>query len=259
MKLIIDNNKKLEVFVAIFQILKNWSTNINIHFQNDKLYIQSMDKSHICLANIEISKEWFTDYYIETNTKISVDSTHLATIMNYALKHDILECKFEDESDPDKLYINFLNNKETKGAFDHFFEIPLIDFDEDCLDVPFVDYDVEFVTNAKKISELFSELLVFGSDLNIFCDENILEFNSSGDSGKLKVNIPIDDLHEYSISEGEKMNVSYSLSHLSKMCTSTKLSSNISISISAEYPMALQYNLEDNSKIVFYIAPKVMD
>jgi proliferating cell nuclear antigen PCNA len=254
MRLTIDNKAKLDVFVAIFQLLKNWSTNINIHFQDTKLYIQSMDKSHICLANIEISKEWFTEYQQDSNTKISVDSSHLATILNYALKHDKIEFKFEDEAEPDKLYINFLN-KETNGSFDHFFEVPLIDFDEESLEIPDVVYDVEFSSNAKKISDLFSELLVFGSGLNIVCDENTLEFNSEGDSGKLKVNVPI----EYSISEGEKINVSYSLSHLSKMCTSTKLSSNISISISSEYPMALKYDLGDDSNVIFYIAPKVTD
>jgi proliferating cell nuclear antigen len=258
MRLIIDNKSKIDTFVAIFQLLKNWSTNINIHFQDTKLYIQSMDKSHICLANIEISKEWFTEYQQDSNTKISVDSSHLAIILNYALKHEKIEIKFEDENEPDKLYINFLN-KETKGAFDHFFEVPLIDFDEESLEIPAVEYDVEFSSNSKKMSDLFSELLVFGSDLNIMCDENTLEFNSEGDSGKLKVNIPIDDLHEFSISEGEKINVSYSLSHLSKMCTSTKLSNNISISISSEYPMALKYDLGNDSNVIFYIAPKVVD
>ena len=256
MRLTIDNKIKLEVFVAIFQLLKSWSTNINIHFQNDKLYIQSMDKSHICLANIKISKEWFSEYHVESPTKISVDSSHLAIILNYALKHDKLELKFDDKVDPDKLYINFLNKVNTI-SFDHFFEIHLIDFDEESLEIPAVEYDVEFSSKSKKMSELFSELLVFGSDLNILCDENTLEFNSSGDSGKLKVNIPIDDLHEYSISEGETVDISYSLSHLSKMCTSTKLSSDISISISSEYPMAIKYDIGDDSNVIFYIAPKI--
>ena len=54
MRLTIENKSKQETFVAIFQQMKNWSSHINMHFENEKLYIQSMDKSHICLANIEI-------------------------------------------------------------------------------------------------------------------------------------------------------------------------------------------------------------
>ena len=86
-----------------------------------------------------------------------------------------------------------------------------------------------------------------------------MEFNSIGDSTKLKVNIPIDDLNEYSISEGEELNMSFSLSHICKMCCSTKLGNIIDVSLSGEYPMSLKYNLGDDSTVVFYIAPKIVD
>ena len=46
MRLIIENKSKLETFVGIFQLLKNWSSHINMQFEKDKLYIQSIDKSH---------------------------------------------------------------------------------------------------------------------------------------------------------------------------------------------------------------------
>ena len=94
MRLTIENKSKQEVFVAIFQLLKNWSSYINIHFEENKLYIQSMDKSHICLADIIIQNKWFTNYECNNNAKISIDSNHFAILMNYALKHDIIELKF---------------------------------------------------------------------------------------------------------------------------------------------------------------------
>ena len=259
MRLTIENKSKLEVFVAIFQLLKNWSSHINMHFENNKLYIQSMDKSHICLADIEIKDKWFSVFDCSTNNKISVDSTHFAILMNYALKHNKLELKYEDENDVDKLYINFLNEKENKGAFDHFFELNLIDVDEESLGIPEVDYDVEFTIESKKLVDVFSELNTFGSDLNIKCTESVVELNAQGDSTKLKVNIPVDDLDEYAIAEGEEIDISFSLSHLCKMCLSMKMSSTINISISGELPMSLNYNLGDDSKVSFYIAPKVLD
>jgi proliferating cell nuclear antigen len=259
MRLTIENKSKLEVFVAIFQLLKNWSSHINMHFENDKLYIQSMDKSHVCLADIEIKDKWFSVFDCSKNNKISVDSTHFAILMNYALKHDKLELKYEDENDVDKLYINFLNGKENKGAFDHFFELNLIDVDEDSLGIPEVDYDVEFTIEAKKLVEVFGELNTFGQDLNIKCSESVVELNAQGDTTKLKVNIPVDDLDEYAIAEGEDIDISFSLSHLCKMCLSMKMSSTINVAISGEYPMSLVYNLGDDSRVSFFIAPKVSD
>lgn len=259
MRLTIENKAKIEAFVAIFQLLKNWNCHINIHFEYDKLCIQTMSKSHICLADIEIKNKWFSSYDCSSNHKISVDSTHFSILMNYALKHDKLELKLEDDADLDKLFVNFLNEKEHKGAFDHFFELNLLDIDEDSLGIPDVDYDVEFTIESKKLVDVFSELHAFGSDLNIICNESVIELNSTGDSTKLKVNIPIDDLNEYSISEGEELNISFSLSHLCKMCLSTKLCSTISLALSDKYPMSVIYNLGDDSKVSFFIAPKVSD
>ena len=89
--------------------------------------------------------------------------------------------------------------------------------------------------------------------------EDLLEFNSSGDTGKLKVNIPIDSLNEFAISEGEKLDISYSLAHIGKMCLSTKMGGEIGVGISAEYPMSLKYSLGEDSTVAFFVAPKIAE
>ena len=154
---------------------------------------------------------------------------------------------------------DFFLKKEVQNKFDHFFELGLIDVEQDILGIPDVEYDVDLIMKSDNFSELMSELMVFGSNLNIICSEDILEFNASGDTGKLKVNVPIDDLNEYAISEGETLDISYSLNHIGKMCLSNKLGQYVSLSISSEYPMAIKYDLGDESIVVFYIAPKIVD
>jgi proliferating cell nuclear antigen len=259
MHLIIENKAKMEMFVALFQLLKNWSSNLSLHFAKDQLYIQTMDQSHICLSNITIKKDWFTEYTNINNTRICVDSVHFAIMVNYALKHQKMEIRFEDEAEPDKLFINLLSSTAKNANFDHFFELPLIDVEQDILGIPEVDYDVDFTIESKKFAELIAELNVFGSNLNVKCSEQLLELNSDGDSGKLKINIPIDDLNEYAIAEGEELDISYSLNHISRMCLSTKLGATVSVSISVEYPMSLKYDLGEDSSVAFYVAPKIAE
>ena len=260
MRFIIENKAKLEAFVAIFQLLKNWSSRISMVFQKERLYIQCMDSSHICLAEIDIKDNWFSEYECPSeNNNISVNVVEFATLLNYALKHEKLELKFEEEENPDNIYINFLNNVENKGTFDHFFELKLVDSDDDNLSIPKVEYDVDFTIDAKQMVDLFSELNTFGTDLHINCNEKVFELNTSGDSTKLKINITIDDLDEYAIGEGDEIDMSFSLNHLRKMCLSMKLSPKINISISNELPMCLMYDLGNDSKVYLYIAPKISD
>ena len=262
MKLVIDNKSKLEVFVAIFQLLKNWNSGIRIQFSEDGLYIQTMDKSHICLSDININSEWFSKYETTENVSICVDSMHFSILMNYALKNDCLELIYT-EDDCDKLFVNCLSgptNGNEKSSFDHFFELSLIDIEQDSFNIPNIEYDVEFTIDSKKIIDSLTDLNTFGSDLNIKCFENVIEMNASSETTKLKIDIPIDDLKEYAVTEeDDNMDVNFSLSHLSKMCTSIKLSQNIEIGISKECPMVLIYNLGNESNVRFYIAPKVSD
>jgi len=259
MRLLIESKPKLEVFVALFSLLKNWGNAIRLQFEKNHLYIQTMDKSHVCLSNILIDKSWFSEYDVSRSNNIVVDAVHFCLIVNQVLKNSKLEIKCEDESEPEKLYINLLNNKEAKDGFDHFYEIPLIDLEQDVLEIPEVNYDVEFSMDTKRLSELVSELALVGGDLNIVASEDVLEFHSQGDTGKLKINIPIENLGEYAIDEGADLHVSYSINHVGKMCLASKLSSEIQIGISAEYPMSLKYNLGDSSTAVFYVAPKIVD
>jgi proliferating cell nuclear antigen len=95
--------------------------------------------------------------------------------------------------------------------------------------------------------------------MDIHCSEEKINLISSGTNGEMKVSIPIDDLTEYSISEDDKIDTSYSLSSLSKMCLSNKLSNEIQFSISKEYPMRIKYDLGDDSFIRFFLAPRVND
>lgn len=274
MKLSIENKTKLEMFVALFQLLKNWSSQLNLQFEPDQLFIQTMDKSHICLSNIVIKAAWFSEYFVDESTTFALDTGSFATMMNYAVKHNRVDIIY---TDADKLFINLISSSSssttnkaatinkatdkdsTAANFDHFFELPLIDIEQENLNIPNVDYDVEFSMESKKFSDLISELMVFGPNLNILCNEDLLEFNSSGDSGKLKVNIPIDSLNEFAISEGEELNISYSLAHIGKMCLSTKLGGEIGVGISAQYPMSLKYSLGDDSTVAFFVAPKIAD
>lgn len=259
MHFIIDNKSKTETFVTIIQLLKNWGSYITMNFDESRLNIQSIDKSHICLANIEIMNEWFTEYVCADSHKITVDSAHFALLMKSALKNDKLELKYMSEIETDKLYINFLNEKENKESFNHFFELNLIELEDDNLEIPHIDYDAEFTLDAKKIVDVFIELNNIGEDLNIKCSENMIEFIVEGVSTKLKVNIPTDELDEYSITEENNIDVSFSLNHLCKMCLSMKISSKIYIGVSNDYPMVVEYSLGDKSKVSLYLAPKIRD
>lgn len=258
MHLSLDIQAKIEKFVGLFQLLKNWGSVLNLQFKPNELYIQLMDKSHVCLSNITITKEWFSDYKLGdkiSQTSVCVDANYFCLIINQALKYQKLEIS-ADGVDPEKVFISIFS---TKDNYNHYYELIAMEFDQELLDIPETDYDVEISIDSKKITDLLGELSMFGEDLHILCSEETIELSAIGDNGKLKISLPPDNLVEYAISEGEVVEMVFSLNNVLKKCLSNKLTETISISISKEIPMSVKYDLGDNSKVCFYIAPKIMD
>jgi hypothetical protein len=71
MNIIIGDKKKKELFISIFQLLKNLTTKIDTSFDLQKLHIQGMDKSHICLFDLNLNSSWFNYYNVEKQIDLS--------------------------------------------------------------------------------------------------------------------------------------------------------------------------------------------
>lgn len=258
MKIQINDKKKKDVFVSAFQVLKNCSSLICAKFEAGRLHIQGMDKSHICLFDIKLDKTWFAKYDVPEVARICFDTNVFHSIISTKGENQDLLITMEDAGQ-DTLHINFESSDLKKGDFKKSFKMPLADYDYEEMHIPSVDYDAEFSLSSKQISEMFSQLSNFGSDIIIKCSEEDISLTTNCVTGEMRVDIPIDDLTSYSIVEGAEIKLTYSLAYMNKMCITNKLSTDINFSLSNDRPMKIQYSLGEDSSMVFFIAPKVED
>lgn len=254
----ISDKKKKEMFVSVFQVLKNCSSLICANFETNRLHIQGMDKSHICLFDIKLADTWFTKYAVPHNARICFDSNVFHSIISTKGENQDVIITMEDVNQ-ETLHINFESQETKKGDFKKSFLMPLADYDYEEMHIPEVDYDAEFSLSSKQISEMFSQLSNFGSDIIIKCSEQDINLTTNGSSGEMRVDIPIDDLNSYSVVEDAEIKLTYSLAYMNKMCITSKLSNDIDFSLSNDRPMKIEYSLGDESSMVFFIAPKVED
>lgn len=355
----IHDPDQLNVYAALFSLLKNWSTSIIIHCTPEGLRIQTMDKSHVCLAEIRFEPSWFHQFDCSDYTDICVNTSKMDTIISHCLKnHSCIQFEFDNES-PDIIHIHLSNDlsndlsneadadgkveqiseeeskgevapvalpvappvvseeppkkkakketkkekaareaaesaataistaekatiasaisaaekasdkkadKKTKGkekpvvtGYRYHYELNLDTIDEADLEIPEVEYDVEFGIDAKKLTEVLGQLAIFGESVQFTCTEENILLQAHGENGTLKVEVGVDDLEEYSLSEGVKTDVMFSLNNLSKLCITSKLSNQVNIQLSNDYPMLIRYGMNHGSSAVFFIAPKIND
>ena len=83
--------------------------------------------------------------------------------------------------------------------------------------------------------------------------------STSSDNGKMRVDVGIDELTSFAINENETLNMSFSLTYIHYICLYNKLSKDIDIRLTNDYPMKIGYQLTDGATITFYLAPKLID
>jgi proliferating cell nuclear antigen PCNA len=259
MKVLIKQKNKKELFIALFQTIKNCSSLINLEFKKEELFIQGMDKSHVCMFEVKIISSWFDSYTTNENENkkfLVLDSQIFSTILSVMNDHYSLELYQEED---DFLNIDLITMDGVKGEINKMFKIPLNDCDYELLHLPNIEYDADFSIYSKKICEITGQMLVFGNDIQIQCTEDYVQLITNGVSGEMIVKIPMDDLKEYSINEDEQIDLKYSLTYIHKMCLTSRLSNSVIFSLSMEYPMKIYYDLGENCSLTFYIAPKIAD
>lgn len=279
MKLIVGlgSKRKVEIFSQICSLLKNLTEFITFQFRPDGLYSQGMSFDQISLYEFMIKKDWFEFYeYNEKDAKeISLNSTILQKIFSTRQEKQFV-CMSYDGT-PDKIIIQFKNKVPVKTDVPKEFEITLMDFDNEHLDIPDSDYTAEFSITTKMFGSLVEQLEIFDETMNVRCSEDNIEFKASGFEGSLSVNLyseQVDYITSYSIDEGAEVDLTFASKHFQNFCKFSKVAKEVKLSFSDALPMQMLFILDkvddenddeeeisinDHSYLRFCLAPKISD
>lgn len=270
MKIRISVPHKAEQFAMLFQHIKVFTEHINISFLEDRMYVQCMDNSRVSIMEITLPSGWFQLYEYTKSTTIGISSSMFYKVLNSREKTQGVEIEYI-EAHSDKLNIHLCNPEDvvnTKTDFEKHFEIPLIDLDEDTMDIPAIEYQAEITISSYHYATIINQLKMFGDTMEIQCsEEKILLVSHSPENGKMFVEIKIDDLSSFIIDEGSELSLAFSLSYLHNICLYNKIAKEVELQFSSDFPMKITYFMDSaqeepseiRPRLSFYLAPKIND
>jgi proliferating cell nuclear antigen len=239
--------------------MKVFTEHINIMFESERMYIQALDNARISIFEVIFPSDWFQSYEHTENVTIGVNSNIMYKILSARDKTQQISLMYDAEK-TDKLAIHFTS--ESKTEFDKHFEMSLMDIDNEIMDIPDMEYDAEFILGSSNFANIINQLKMFGDTLEIDCsEEKIMLCSSSVEQGKMFVEINIDDLSSFAITENEKLQIAYSLAQMHNICLYNKVSKEVEVKIKKDSPLKIIYHFQDNeaAKFIFYLAPKMND
>jgi proliferating cell nuclear antigen len=264
MKIVLSDPLKFNQFYTIFNNMKSITDTINIYINNEGLYTQGLDNANISLYECKLSKEWFDEYYNEENYDgcLGINTAILHNILSIYNSNQIFELVIDSElEDIDFININYINNQNENEnenkKFNKNFSIPLVNMEHNLLNITMNDADVDLFINSDVFNELINQLHLFDDSVEfIFKDEEI-KLIASGEMGTMNTIIHYDDIIEYSAIEDIDLNQKYSLKYIKLFCNFKNLNNEMNISFIDERPMVITYNLNNDSFLKLFLAPKL--
>ena len=227
----------------IFKSLDNLVTEATLTLDHEGLTCRCMDPSHVSLIDMSIISHDFETYNIEDEIEISLNVKEFLKILKELDNDAIIISIKKDTIELDQNGFNFKVNRLENS--DHDCPIPKIPYDSE-ISFPGLE-NLEIVKTFRKINSL-SDYITFESI------DKRLELSGSGDNGK--TSITLDESKVLVLSNNDSIST-YSLEYIVPFLKSMHKKTKVKMQFSSTKPIRIETNIGAQSRIHFYLAPRV--
>jgi len=222
-------------------------------FKVDKngLGLIAADRAMVAVIDFKLPATLFDEFKVEKEENIAVNMTNLVSVLKRVGPNEKLEMELKDN----RLEITMRNSSTRK------FTVPLLDINQE--EIPPIN-QLDFKARAKVKSDVLKNGI---EDAEIVGDSVVFEATKSGFSMKAAGDITSTELMLEKDNEalldlnitGEPVKARYPLDYLKKMIKAAKLSNDINIRWSKDYPMRMDFSSVDKVSLGFVLAPRVSE
>jgi len=227
-----------------------------------------MDSSHVALVSLNLQAEGFQNYRSDKPITLGVNMGNLAKVMKLAGNDDSITLKAE--ADQSKLIVIFENNSNShllkkfieQGKKTEF-DMNLLTLDSEVLGIPETDYQAKITMNAAEFTRLCRELYQVAETVTIEAKEDNVIFSVEGELGKGKVALTetvadkAEDKTSIEVKAGVRL--AFALRYLNMFNKASTCSPSVSLMVSSDTPLVVEYAMDKLGSLKFYLAPKISE
>ncbi|EGF76558.1 hypothetical protein BATDEDRAFT_92516 [Batrachochytrium dendrobatidis JAM81] len=242
----------------LLDAVKELVTDANFECNETGIALQAMDTSHISLVTLLLRSSGFEHYRCDRNSSLGISLASLGKILKCASNEDVLTLRAGENADVLTLVFEAPDSERCSE-----FEMKLMDIDSEHLGIPDSNYDVVVKMSSVEFQRICRDMSTLSESITIECAKDSVRFMTEGDIGSgyitLKPGMSIDDSEDTSttIELQQACSLTFSLKYLSNFTKATPLSKTVTLSMSNEYPLLVEYKVNEIGFIRYYLAPKM--
>jgi len=244
----------------ILEAIKDLVNDANFECSATGIALQAMDSSHVSLVSMLLRSDGFEHFRCDRNLSLGINLGAMAKILKCASNDDIVTIKADDNGQ--NVTFMFESQKQDKISD---FELKLLDIDSEQLGIPDTEYKAVVKMSAGEFQRICRDLTILGDTVIVSATKEGVKFSVSGDLGNGNITCrPTGDVDSKegeatSIDLQEPVQLTFALRYLNFFTKATGLSNSVSLSLSKDVPLVVEYRIEDLGYIKYFLAPKIED
>merc|ERR1712240_571339 len=223
------------------------------------IQLQAMDNSHVSLVSVNLRADGFDKFRCDRQLSMGMNHGSMSKILRCAANDDIITVKAQDQADNVTFMFESPNQEKVSD-----YEMKLMNLDQEHLGIPETDYACVIKMPAGEFARVVRDLSQFGESVIISCTKEGVKFSAAGDIGvgniKLAQTANVDKEDEaVSIEMQEPVTLTFATRYLNMFTKASCLAPQVSLSMSPDVPLVVEYNIGDIGHIRYDLAPKIED
>lgn len=254
------------VLKKILEAIKDLVNEANFDCSSTGIKLQAMDSNHVSLVALNLKSEGFEHFRADRKLALGINLGSMSKILKCSGNDDIITLKAEDSGDA----VTFMFESPKQTRISHF-SLKLMDIDSEHLGIPSTEYKCVVKMPSTEFQRIVKEIATMGDTCKISTSKDGVKFSVSGDLGTgsivCKQTATDDDNEEESDKDNDKITIKmeeevslrFALRYLNFFAKATSLSPYVSLKMSPDVPLVVEYDMGDMGTLRFYLAPKIDD
>ncbi|RUP47133.1 proliferating cell nuclear antigen, partial [Jimgerdemannia flammicorona] len=238
---------------SLLDAVKELVTECNFDCNDSGIALQAMDNSHVALVALLLRSDGFDPYRCDRNVPLGVNLANLNKILKCANNDDVLTIKADDNGDVLSLVFESKENDKISE-----YELKLMDIDSEHLGIPETAYDAIIHLSSSEFQRICRDLSQISESVVIEASKEGVKFSATGEVGNgsitLKQGGNVDKEEEQTTIElQQSVTLTFSLKYLQNFTKATPLSTRVTLSMSNEVPLLVEYKLDNLGYVRYYL------
>jgi len=254
------------ILKKLMDAIKDLVTEANFDCSSNGISLQAMDSSHVSLVALMLKSDGFEHYRADRNISLGINITSMSKILKCCSNDDAITLKAEDNADS----VSFMFESKEQTRISHF-SLKLIDIDSEHLGIPDTEYKTIIKMPSSEFQRICREIQIIGDTVTISATKEGVKFGVSGDLGTGSIvckqgGVDEKEEEQVSIKMEDEVSLTFALRYLNFFAKGTALSSSVTLKMSPDVPLVVEYKINDESDsdnvkemgwLRFYLAPKI--